>query len=71
MEEDLDAAIRTLHAQGHTVRPLLRQGTQRFEIDGSILATRQELLELTAGVYSVDELRELWVRRRAEEQSRP
>jgi hypothetical protein len=70
MEEDLDAAIRTLHARGYTVRPFLRQGTQRFEIDGSILATRQELLELTAGVYSVDELRELRVRRRAEEQGR-
>jgi hypothetical protein len=71
MEEDLNAAVKSLNAQGYTVRPLLRHGTLRFEIDGSMLATRQEMLELTAGVYSVDELRELWVRRRAEEQSRP
>jgi hypothetical protein len=70
MEEDLNAAIKRLNAQGYTVRPFLRQGTLRFEIDGSVFATRQEMLELTAGVYSVDELRELWVRRRAEEQSR-
>ena len=70
MEEDLNAAIKTLNAQGHTVRPFLRRGTLWFEIDGSMLATRQEMLELTDGVYSVDELRELRVRRSAEEQSR-
>ncbi len=71
MEEDLNAAIKMLNGQGHTVRPYLRYGTLWFEIDGNMLATRQEMLELADGVYSLNELRELFTRRRAEEQSRP
>ena len=71
MEEDLNAAIKMLNGQGHTVRPFIRSGTLWFEIDGNMLATRQEMLELADGVYSLEELRELFVRRRAEEQSRP
>jgi hypothetical protein len=71
VEEDLNAAIKMLNGQGHTVRPFIRCGTLWFEIDGNMLATRQEMLELADGVYSVEELRELFERRRAEEQSRP
>jgi hypothetical protein len=71
MEEDLKEAIKMLNGQGHTVRPYLRQGTLWFEIDGDMLATRQEMLELADGVYSLNELRELFTRRSAEEQSRP
>jgi hypothetical protein len=71
MEEDLNAAIKMLNGQGHTVRPYLRYGTLWFEIDGNMLATRQEMLELADGVYSLNELRELFTRRRAEEQSKP
>jgi hypothetical protein len=36
-----------------------------------MLATRQEMLELAEGVYSLQELAELFARRRAEEESRP
>ena len=36
-----------------TVRPYLRFGTLWFEIDGDMLAARQEMLELADGVYSV------------------
>lgn len=71
MEEDLNVAIKMLSGQGHTVRPYLRHGTLWFEIDGNMLATRQEMLELADGVYSLQELAELFARRRAEEQSRP
>jgi hypothetical protein len=71
MEADLDAAIKMLQEQGHTVRPYIRYGTLWFEIDGKMLATRQEMLELADGVYSLQELAELFARRRAEEQSRP
>ncbi len=71
MEEDFNAAVRTIHAQGHAVRPYIRHGVLWFEIDGNILATRQELLELADGVYSLLELRELCVRRRTEEQTGP
>ena len=60
-----------LNGQGHTVRPFIRRGTLWFEINGNMLATRQEMLELADGVYSLEELRELFLRRRAEEQSRP
>ena len=71
MEEELNAVMKMLTGQGHTVRPHIRYGTLWFEIDGNMLATRQEMLELADGVYSLNELRELFTRRRAEEQSRP
>ena len=53
MEADLRAAIKMLHGQGHIVRPYIRYGTLWFEIDGNMLATRQEMLELADGVYFV------------------
>ena len=70
MEADLRAAIKMLQGQGHTVRPYSRYGILWFEIDGNMLATRQEMGELADGVYSFQELAELFVRRRAEEESR-
>jgi hypothetical protein len=71
MEADLHAAIKILQEQNHTVRPYIRYGTPWFEIDGYMLASRQEMLELADGVYSLQELAELFARRRAEEESRP
>jgi hypothetical protein len=71
MEADLRAAINMLQGQGHAVRPYIRYGTLWFEIDGNMLATRQEMGELAEGVYSLQELAELFARRRAEEESRP
>jgi hypothetical protein len=71
MEADLRAAIKMLQGQGHTVRPYIRCGTLRFEIDGNMLASRQEMLELADGVYSLQELAELFARRHAEEESKP
>jgi hypothetical protein len=71
MEEDLNTAIKILKGQGHTVRPYIRYGTLWFEIDGNMLATRQEMLELGNGVYSLRELAELFVRRNAEGEGRP
>ena len=68
MEEDLNAAVKMLHTQGHAVRPYVRYGVLWFEIDGNVLATRQELLELADGVYSFAELLELLAQRRTEEQ---
>ena len=49
----------------------MRYGVLWFEIDGNMVATRQEMLELAEGVYSLSELSELFERRRAEELSRP
>ena len=71
MEADLHAAIKMLQGHGHTVRPYIRWGTLRFEIDGNMLASRREMLELADGVYSLQELAELFARRHAEEESRP
>ena len=71
MEEDLNTTIKMLQGQGHTVRPYIRFGTLWFEIDGNMLATRQEMLELADRVYSLQELAELFKRRQAEEESRP
>ena len=71
MEEDLNAAIKMLNGQGHIVHPFIRSGTLWFEVDGNMLVTRQEMLELADGVYSLDELRDLYVLRHAEEQRRP
>ena len=68
MEEDLNAAIKMLNGQGHTVRPYIREGILWFEINGNMLATRQEMLELADGVYSLEELLELSALRRAEQQ---
>jgi len=68
MEEDFNAAIKMLKQQGHTVRPYIRQGRLWFEINGTMLATRQEMLELADGVYSLEELLELSALRRAEQQ---
>ena len=71
VEEHLNAAMKMLTRQGHTVRSYMRYGVLWFEIDSNMVATRQEMLELAEGVYSLNELRELFRRRRAEEQSRP
>jgi hypothetical protein len=71
MEDDVNSAVRMLHTQGHAVRPFVRYGILWFEIDGNVLATRQELLELADGVYSFTELLELLARRRTEERGRP
>jgi hypothetical protein len=71
IEEELNAVTEMLTGQGHTVRQHIRYGKLWFEIDGNMLATRQEMLELRDGVYSLIELRELFERRRAEAQSPP
>ena len=71
MEDDLNSALRMLHTQGHAVRPYIRYGVLWFEIDGNMLATRQELLELADGVYSLMELRELFILRHTEDRGRP
>jgi hypothetical protein len=70
VEDELNTVIGMLSRQGHTVRPYIRYGTLWFEIDGNMLATREEMLELGNGVYSLIELSELFERRRAEEESR-
>lgn len=71
MEADLHAAVKMLQGQGHTVRPYIRYGTLWFEINGNMLATRQEMLELADGVYSLQELAELFARRPLKKRAGP
>ena len=68
MKRKIDTAIEALEQQGHTVRPYNRDGRFWFEIDGRMLASAQEMEELADRVYSLTELEDLFVRRRAEEQ---
>jgi hypothetical protein len=53
------------------IRLIRSYGTLWFEIDDNMLATRKEMLELDEGVYSLNELLELFERRHAEGQSTP
>jgi hypothetical protein len=71
MEDDVNPAVRMLHSQGHAVRPYIRYGVLWFEIDDFMLASRQELLELADGVYSLAELQELLVLRHTEGRGNP
>ena len=56
MEEIINAAIDMLNRQGHTVRAQNSKKTQ-FEING-LPVTRQEILELVNGTYSVEDLQQ-------------
>ncbi len=65
----VDAAIKTLREQGHTVQaqPRGEKGTMWFEIDGRMLTSWEEMENLADGVYSLLELEDLYKRRQAEE----
>ncbi|HWF39681.1 MAG TPA: hypothetical protein VG322_14245 [Candidatus Acidoferrales bacterium] len=56
MEAIINAAIDMLNKQGHTVRAQNSKCTQ-FEING-LPVTRQEILELVNGTYSVEDLQQ-------------
>ena len=68
MKSKIDAAIEALRSQGHSVRPYNRDGQFWYEIDGRMLESRQEMEDLADRVYTPQELEDLFVRRRKEEQ---
>jgi hypothetical protein len=68
MKHPTDVAIERIVQQGHQVHPFTAQDILWFEIDGSLIASLQELMELGEGVYSVEELWELVLLRRQESQ---
>jgi len=63
--DKLSQAARKLKAQGHTVEPRIMFGRVWCEIDRRMLASSQEMEKLADGVYSLSELEELYIRRRA------
>lgn len=65
-KEKIDAAIRMLKAQGHTVKTQVRDDKFWFEVDRRMLVSWEEMQNLADGVYSLAELEELFRRRRAE-----
>ena len=56
MKSKVDTAIEALRRQGHTVCPQNREGTFWYEIDGRMLASRQEMEDLGDHVCSLVEL---------------
>jgi hypothetical protein len=69
MNTRIEAAMRSLREQGHVVRPYPHMGEEWFEVgDCCVLVTPQEMEEPAEGVYTFDELKELYRKRRLEEQ---
>jgi hypothetical protein len=65
MTSNLKTAIEALVAQGYIVRSLDSRSL-RFDIDGRLIATPRDILELAAGTYSVAELQDRFVLRLSE-----
>ena len=58
-----------LEEQGHLVKGRIQFEKMWWEIGGRMLATPEEIEHLAEGVYSLSELEELYIMRRADEQA--
>jgi hypothetical protein len=67
MDERVRLQIETLRQQGHAVTACFVGDNPRYEIDGRMTISGKEMRELADGVYSLEELEDLLVRRLAEE----
>ena len=65
-KDKIDAAIRMLREQGHSVDVQLDRGKTWFAIDGRMRASAEEMQNLADGVYSLTELEEFFIQRRIE-----
>ena len=61
------AAINSMNKQGHYARVCNRQGKAWVEIDQCMLASFHEIEELVDGLFSFDDLAELFKKRHLEE----
>lgn len=61
------AAINRMNKEGHHARIYRHHDKMWVEIDQSMLASFDEVIELVDGVHSFDELADLFKRRHAEE----
>jgi hypothetical protein len=61
----IEAAIKMLQKQGHSVQTQMRgeKNTVWFEIERRMLASWEEMENLADGVYSLEELEDLYRRR--------
>jgi hypothetical protein len=64
--DKIEAAIRMLEKDGHSIQRQLANGKVWFEIDRRMRATPDEMQNLADGVYSLTELEELFIQRRVE-----
>ena len=69
MKAKVEAALRMLVSQGHTVEPQVRgaEGRMWFQVDRRMLVSHEEMVDLADGVYSLTELEELYKRRQSDE----
>jgi hypothetical protein len=68
----IEAAIKMLREAGHSVQTQMRgeKNTVWFEIDRRMLASWEEMENLADGVYSLEELEDLYRRRQAEDRGK-
>jgi hypothetical protein len=68
----IEAAIKMLQEHGHSVQTQMRgeKDTVWFEIDRRMLASWEEMENLADGVYSLEELEDLYRRRQAEDRGK-
>jgi hypothetical protein len=66
--EKISKGLGMLKEQGHTIRPRFQFEKRWWEIDGDLLATSEEIEHIADGVYSFPELKELCIKRRADEE---
>jgi hypothetical protein len=70
MESKISKGVRILTEQGHLVEGRVQFNKMWWEIDRQMLATAEEIEHLADGVYSLSELEELYIKRRAEGQAK-
>ena len=66
-EDKVSKGVQMLREQGHRVESRIQHGKQWWEIDQTMLATPEEIGHIGAGVYSLAELEELFIKRYTEE----
>lgn len=64
MDKSIDAPILELVQDGHRVGLSVLAGKVFFEIDGRMFATANELRQLGEGIFTFEEMRELFLERK-------
>lgn len=64
MNKTIEVPILNLVQSGHGVKLFILSESMFFEIDGTMLATANELHQLRDGVFTFEELQELFVQRK-------
>ena len=64
MDKGIEAAITELFRDGHRVHLSYLGRKLLFEIDGKMLATPNEMHQLSEGVFTFEELKELFLERK-------